>query len=187
MSTADSAAQDKQSGSMQQAWNKVEQFLETDRAAPAVSQQQRQGPPSTSSVLWAEWRRGLKDLQNIVLNPWQGHTATHEEPGTIANPTHLEVYQDRNDISVPQSSALPSPSQIGTTGQASGAIHGHEPQAAVSPSEIGIGQARSEQSWREQDAQRSAGANGDAGNDQNSQGQASPQQQQQHQERGRGR
>ena len=53
------------------------------------------GPPSTASVLWAEWRRGLKDLQNFVLNPWQGQVAQHEEPGTIANPTNVEVYQDR--------------------------------------------------------------------------------------------
>ncbi|HVX12077.1 MAG TPA: hypothetical protein VHC22_12925 [Pirellulales bacterium] len=50
--------------------------------------------PSTSSVLWAEWRRGLKDLQNAVLNPWAGHAATHEEPGTIGNPTQAMVTQD---------------------------------------------------------------------------------------------
>ncbi|HZZ78896.1 MAG TPA: hypothetical protein VFE62_10285 [Gemmataceae bacterium] len=50
--------------------------------------------PSTSSVLWGEWRRGLKDLQNAVLNPWNGITATHEEPGTIATPTQAQVTQD---------------------------------------------------------------------------------------------
>ncbi len=47
--------------------------------------------PSTSSVLWAEWRRGLKDLQNAVLDPWNGTTQRHEEPGTIANPTSAIV------------------------------------------------------------------------------------------------
>ncbi len=46
---------------------------------------------STSSVLSAEWRRGLKDLQNAVLNPWNGITQTHEELGTIANPTQFQV------------------------------------------------------------------------------------------------
>ena len=40
-------------------------------------------PPSTSSVLWAEWRRGLKDIQDAVLNPWNGVTQKHEEPGAM--------------------------------------------------------------------------------------------------------
>ena len=61
--------------------------------------QASQGPPSASSVLWAEWRRGLKDMQNIVLNPWQGWAATHEEPGTIANPTNFEVFRERHQES----------------------------------------------------------------------------------------
>lgn len=50
--------------------------------------------PSSASVLWAEWRRGLKDLQNAVLNPWNGVTQTHEETGTIASPTQAMVTQD---------------------------------------------------------------------------------------------
>ena len=50
--------------------------------------------PSTSSTLWGEWRRGLKDLQNAVLNPYNGMTQTHEEPGTIGNPTPQMVTQD---------------------------------------------------------------------------------------------
>ncbi len=55
---------------------------------------------STSSVLMAEWRRGLKDIQNAVLNPWNGVTQTHEEPGTIANPTQQIVTEDiRGDSS----------------------------------------------------------------------------------------
>jgi hypothetical protein len=45
----------------------------------------------SSSVLWAEWRRGLKDLQNAVVNPWNGVTQTHEEPGTIANLTSQQI------------------------------------------------------------------------------------------------
>ena len=49
---------------------------------------------STSSVLAGEWRRGLKDLQNAVLNPFNGVTQTHEEPGTIANPTQQMVTED---------------------------------------------------------------------------------------------
>lgn len=50
--------------------------------------------PSTTSVLWGEWRRGLKDLQNAVLNPWNGVTQQHEEPGTIASPTQAVVTQE---------------------------------------------------------------------------------------------
>jgi hypothetical protein len=58
---------------------------------PQRREQAKAEAPSTSSVLWAEWRRGLKDLQNAVLNPWNGVTQTHEEQGTIANPTpHTE-------------------------------------------------------------------------------------------------
>ena len=52
--------------------------------------------PSTSSVLWAAWRQGLKDLQTAVLGNLGG---THEEPGTIANPTQIEVTQDRQQES----------------------------------------------------------------------------------------
>lgn len=50
--------------------------------------------PSTSSVLWAAWRQGLKDLQTAVLG---GLGGTHEELGTIANPVQQEVYQDRHN------------------------------------------------------------------------------------------
>lgn len=50
--------------------------------------------PSTSSLMYGIWREGLKDAQNVVLNPWNGQVATHEEPGTIANPTQAMVTQD---------------------------------------------------------------------------------------------
>jgi hypothetical protein len=33
-------------------------------------------------------------LQNAVLNPWNGVTQTHEEPGTIATPTQAQVTQE---------------------------------------------------------------------------------------------
>ena len=59
-----------------------------------AEEHQQSSRPSTSSVLWAEWRRGLKDLQNAVLNPWNGVTPTHEEPGTIATPTQAQVTQE---------------------------------------------------------------------------------------------
>ena len=61
-----------------------------------MSEEREQGStrPSTSGVLWAEWRRGLKDLQNAVLNPWNGVTAKNEEPGTIASPTQAMVTQE---------------------------------------------------------------------------------------------
>ena len=47
--------------------------------------------PEQYAVLWAEGRRGLKDLQVAVLGNWAG---THEEPGTIANPTQMIVTQE---------------------------------------------------------------------------------------------
>jgi hypothetical protein len=49
---------------------------------------------SSSSLFYAEWRRGLKDLQNAVLNPWNGVTQTHEEAGSIGNPTQQLVTAD---------------------------------------------------------------------------------------------
>jgi len=50
--------------------------------------------PSSAAVLFGEWDRGLKDLQNAVLDPWNGQVATHEQPGTIANPTQAQITQD---------------------------------------------------------------------------------------------
>jgi hypothetical protein len=60
----------------------------------AEEREQPSSRPSTASVFWAEWRRGLKDLQNAVLNPWNGVTQTHEEPGSIASPTQAVVTQE---------------------------------------------------------------------------------------------
>jgi len=54
--------------------------------------------PEQYAVFWAEWRRGLKDLQNAALNPWNGMTQTHEEPGTIAMPTQAEVTAERGNV-----------------------------------------------------------------------------------------
>ncbi len=54
-------------------------------------QQAASARPSTSSVLWAEWRRGLKDLQNAILDPSYGIVQTHEEAGSIGNPTQAIV------------------------------------------------------------------------------------------------
>ena len=48
-------------------------------------------PPLGAGVLGAAWRAGLKDLQNVVLNPFPNHVAQHEELGSIANPTQLAV------------------------------------------------------------------------------------------------
>jgi hypothetical protein len=59
-----------------------------------VEPEKQSTAPSTSSVLWAAWRQGLKDLQHAVLGNWAG---THEEPGSIANPTQLEVYQEKHN------------------------------------------------------------------------------------------
>ena len=60
----------------------------------------RSTAPTSSSVLWAAWRQGLKDLQRAVLGEWAG---THEEPGSIANPTQLEVYKEKHqEASAPE-------------------------------------------------------------------------------------
>ena len=67
-----------------------------ERKTQDRAERPERGAPSTSSVLWAAWRQGLKDLQNVVLNPFPSHVAQHEEPGNIAVPTQHDVYQDRN-------------------------------------------------------------------------------------------
>jgi hypothetical protein len=54
--------------------------------------------PQQYAVLSAEWRRGLKDLQNAVLNPWNGVTQTHEEPGAIGTPTQAEITAERGNV-----------------------------------------------------------------------------------------
>ena len=64
----------------------------------APEKEQPSQRPTTSSLFWAEWRRGLKDLQNAVLNPWNGHVATHEETGTIASPTQAEVTAEKGTV-----------------------------------------------------------------------------------------
>lgn len=52
--------------------------------------------PKQYAVLGAEARRGLKDLQSAVLDPFPpGHIAQHEEPGTIANPTQIQVTREQ--------------------------------------------------------------------------------------------
>lgn len=51
--------------------------------------------PKQYATLGAEFRRGLKDLQEAVLNPFpQAYAAQHEEPGTIANPTQMQVTKE---------------------------------------------------------------------------------------------
>jgi hypothetical protein len=103
-------------------------------------------------VLWAEWRRGLKDLQNIVLNPWQGWAATHEEPGTIANPTNIEVYRNRhqestdshrrilNEEPVQPQASVRSPADLaegGVSGPAQGQQQPSQPsRPEVSPADL---------------------------------------------------
>jgi hypothetical protein len=140
-------------------------------AQPASQQyQQPQGPPSTSSVLWAEWRRGLKDLQNIVLNPWQGYAATHEEPGTIANPTNIEVYRNRhqestypqisvrNEVPMQMQTTVRSPADLVEARQ-SAAVQGQQQQnrQEVSPSDLSEGKGvdqQQQQTQRQEHSQR---------------------------------
>jgi hypothetical protein len=51
------------------------------------------GPPG--GVLWAAWRQGLKDLQEVVLTPVPDSMNTVSEPGSITNPTSQEVTMER--------------------------------------------------------------------------------------------
>jgi hypothetical protein len=57
--------------------------------------------PTTSSTLFGEWRRGLKDLQDLVLQAFPESHKSRDEPGTTANPTIQEVFRDRKDIDTP--------------------------------------------------------------------------------------
>jgi len=76
----------------------VVQHAQADMAAAPTMWQEPEPAapeaPSTSSLMYALGRQGLKDLQNAVLDPWNGQVATHEEPGTIANPTQAMVTQE---------------------------------------------------------------------------------------------
>ncbi|WP_337177537.1 hypothetical protein [Paludisphaera sp.] len=67
-----------------------------DAPEPAERESSGPSPPSTSSVLWAAWRQGLKDLQDRVLNPWHGQSNQRDEPGSIANPTQQDVNQNQH-------------------------------------------------------------------------------------------
>lgn len=50
--------------------------------------------PSSSSLFYAMWRQGLKDVQDVVLDPWHGAAATHSELGTIGNQPPQLITQD---------------------------------------------------------------------------------------------
>ncbi len=53
--------------------------------------------PKGSAVLWAAWRAGLKDLQQVALTPLPGQSMpTVSEPGSIANSTNYEVHQEKH-------------------------------------------------------------------------------------------
>lgn len=56
--------------------------------------------PSTSSTLWAAWRTGLKDLQDIVLNAFPDSHKSRDEPGSAGNPTIQEVFRDRQNLEI---------------------------------------------------------------------------------------
>ncbi len=48
-----------------------------------------------AAPLWGEWRRGLKDLQDVFLQPLPDSMKIHEEPGTIGCPTSQEVFLNK--------------------------------------------------------------------------------------------
>ncbi len=73
---------------------KAEKASEEKKKAEEV--QQGLGRPTGSSTLWAEWRRGLKDLQDFVLNAFPDSQKSRDEPGAIAVPTQLEIYKSKH-------------------------------------------------------------------------------------------
>ncbi len=48
-----------------------------------------------AAVLHAEFRRGLKDLQDAVLQPFPDSKQSRDEANTIANPTQFTATQER--------------------------------------------------------------------------------------------
>lgn len=50
--------------------------------------------PKQYAVLGAEWRHGLKDAQDMVLNAFPDGFPQRNEPGTIGNPTQHIVTQE---------------------------------------------------------------------------------------------
>lgn len=46
------------------------------------------------AAIHAEARRGLKDLQDVVLQPFPDSKQSRDEPGTIANPTQQLVTEE---------------------------------------------------------------------------------------------
>jgi hypothetical protein len=45
--------------------------------------------------LFAEWRRGLKDAQDVVLNAFPDSHKSRDEPNTVGNPTQYIATQER--------------------------------------------------------------------------------------------
>jgi hypothetical protein len=52
--------------------------------------------PKGSAALWAAWRAGLKDLQQVALQPLPGSMQTVSEAGSIANNTVIEVHEEKH-------------------------------------------------------------------------------------------
>src|SRR6185312_15723139 len=50
--------------------------------------------PRQYAVLEGEFRRGLKDLQDVVLHAFPDSMGSRDEPGTIANPTSFMVTEE---------------------------------------------------------------------------------------------
>lgn len=62
------------------------------------------------AVLGPAARTGLKDVQDVVLQAFPDSKQSRDEPGTIANPTQREVYENKNKMNDPMPRMkLPSP------------------------------------------------------------------------------
>ena len=87
--------------------------------------------PNSGAVIYGAWRQGLKDLQNNMIPAFPNQQQPGvSEAGTIANPTQLEVYQEKRRESPDQEygyqpQVTPRPEH--TTSQ------GQEQQEATSP------------------------------------------------------
>ncbi len=145
-----SAGQEQKPGFMQQAWNKVEQFVEADRKKAG------------GMTLGAMGRLGVAELREAVS---MGRNVAQPTPlGMYGTMTPGEVGAARehepSDVRRMEEEPLPSPSRI-AEGKASGSVHGDQQQASKqnlpSPGEISEGQGQQQNQGHQQGREHGQG------------------------------
>lgn len=82
----------------QSLWQQIKDAVAKVYNSPPLQKAREISDSKHSAPLWAAWRAGLKDLQNVALDPWNGVTAKHEEVGSIANPTMYQVNKSLEEV-----------------------------------------------------------------------------------------